>query len=84
MRILVNGLPYFSKKIVDDLNELDDENKYVFIDTYTSFWEQIKFLCYHPLKVILLGKEISLPFKPITVISISLFCSARCFISPQP
>lgn len=43
MRVLVNGLPFFSKKIVQDLNEFDDENRYIFCDTYTSKMAQLKY-----------------------------------------
>lgn len=48
MRILVNGLPYFSKKLVNDLNHYDSRNKYVFLNTYESFWAKLKFLFYLP------------------------------------
>ncbi|MDX2360089.1 MAG: hypothetical protein QNK23_04745 [Crocinitomicaceae bacterium] len=43
MKVLVNGLPFFSQKLVRDLNEFDSENSYVFYDTYSSKLEQIKF-----------------------------------------
>lgn len=43
MRILVNGLPFFSKKLVRDLNVYDAENSYIFCDTYSSKWAQMKF-----------------------------------------
>ena len=48
MRILVNGLPYFSKKLVKDLTDYDPENRYVFLNTYESFWAKIKFWFYLP------------------------------------
>lgn len=48
MRILVNGLPYFSKRLVDDLNDYDPKNHYVFLNTYDSFWAKLKFLFYLP------------------------------------
>lgn len=48
MRILVNGLPYFSKKLVGDLNYFDPENRYVFLNTYESLWAKIKFWLYLP------------------------------------
>lgn len=44
MRILVNGLPFFSRKLVKDLNTFDKENSYVFYNTYYSKWEQIRYL----------------------------------------
>jgi len=48
MLILVNGLPLFSKNLVERLNEFDTSNKYVFVDTYYSFWGKIKFLLLLP------------------------------------
>ena len=48
MRILVNGLPYFSKRLVDDLNDFDPKNRYLFLNTYESFWDKLKFLFYLP------------------------------------
>ena len=44
MLVLVNGLPYFSKNIVADLNEFDDENTYVFCNTYESKFAKFKFI----------------------------------------
>ena len=44
MLVLVNGLPLFSKRLVKDLNSLDKKNTYVFIDTYYSSWQKIRFL----------------------------------------
>lgn len=48
MLVLVNGLPLFSKRLVRDLNSLDDRNKYVFTDTYYSKLDKIKFLVLLP------------------------------------
>lgn len=48
MRILVNGLPYFSKRLVRDLTDFDPENRYVFLNTYESLWAKIKFWFYLP------------------------------------
>ena len=48
MLVLVNGLPYFSKNIVADLNEFDDENTYVFCNTYESKFAKFKFICLLP------------------------------------
>ena len=48
MLVLVNGLPFFSKRIVADLNTFDSQNKYVFFNTYYSRWDQVKFLIYLP------------------------------------
>lgn len=44
MLVLVNGLPYFSRKIVADLNECDKDNRYIFFNTYYSKWAQLGFL----------------------------------------
>lgn len=43
MRVLINGLPYFGKKIANELNEFDSDNSYVFLDTYYSKWDKIRF-----------------------------------------
>lgn len=43
-RVLVNGLPLFSKRLVDDLHSLDAKNAYYFADTYYSYWQKIRFL----------------------------------------
>jgi len=48
MRILINGLPHFAKKLADDLNEFDAKNTYIFIDTYNSAKEKLKFLLLLP------------------------------------
>ncbi len=34
--MLVNGLPYFGRNIVNDLNEFDSKRKYIFLNTYYS------------------------------------------------
>lgn len=43
MRVLINGLPYFGKRIAKELNEFDSENQYIFLDTYYSSWDKIRF-----------------------------------------
>jgi glycosyltransferase involved in cell wall biosynthesis len=48
MYVLVNGLPLFGKKIVQDLNEFDKQNKYIFLDTYYSRFDQILFFILVP------------------------------------
>lgn len=48
MRILFSGLPYFGKKLVQELNEIDSSNSYVFCDTYYSFKDKIRFLMLLP------------------------------------
>lgn len=44
MKILFTGLPYFGKRLVDELNGFDPENTYVFCDTYYSRKDRLKFL----------------------------------------
>jgi glycosyltransferase involved in cell wall biosynthesis len=36
MRVLITGLPLFSKRLADDLQAFDPENEYLFYDTYSS------------------------------------------------
>jgi hypothetical protein len=48
VRILFSGLPYFGKKLVQDLNAIDPSNTYVFCDTYYSFKDKIRFLILLP------------------------------------
>jgi hypothetical protein len=48
MFILFNGLPYFGKKIVSDLQAYAPEHRFVFADTYYSFWGKLKFVCLLP------------------------------------
>jgi hypothetical protein len=43
MLVLINGLPYFGKMIAKELNERDSSNTYVFLDTYYSKWDKIRF-----------------------------------------
>jgi len=44
MRLLYNGLPYFTEKLVNELTTFDSKNQFVFLNTYQSKWAQIKFL----------------------------------------
>ena len=43
MKFIFNGLPYFGKKLVNDLNDFAPQNSFSFFDTYSSKVEQIKF-----------------------------------------
>ena len=43
MNIVVNGLPYFSKKLVDDLQAFAPQHRFHFYDTYNSKFAQLKF-----------------------------------------
>lgn len=43
LKIVVIGLPLFSKRIVKDLSEFDKENKYISLDTYYSKADKVKY-----------------------------------------
>jgi hypothetical protein len=43
MNIVVNGLPYFSKKLVDDLQAFAPQHRFRFYDTYNSKFAQFRF-----------------------------------------
>jgi glycosyltransferase involved in cell wall biosynthesis len=55
MLVLINGLKYFGKKLADDLNYLDADNKYVFIDTYNSFFNKLKFIFLLPFSKLVIS-----------------------------
>lgn len=55
MRVLINGMPYFSRQLEKDLNELDDQNRYVFCDTYYSLWGRIRFILLLPFSKVVLS-----------------------------
>lgn len=44
MKIVFTGLPFFSKKLVDELSKFDSKNNYYFFNTYYSKIDQIKFI----------------------------------------
>ena len=44
MRVLINGLPYFSERFAKDLKDFDKESSFIFLDTYNSKLAQLKFL----------------------------------------
>jgi len=48
MKIIVTGLPYFSKRLVDNLNKFDKKNNYYFFNTYYSKKDQLKYLFHLP------------------------------------
>lgn len=48
MLVLVNGLPHFSKKLADGLNNNSDGIRFVFCNTYQSKRDQLKFLILLP------------------------------------
>jgi glycosyltransferase involved in cell wall biosynthesis len=55
MIVLVNGLPLFSKRLVEDLSSVDKHSKYYFFDTYNSFWAKIKFIAVLPFAKIVIS-----------------------------
>lgn len=48
MRILINGLPLFAKRLRDNLKEADPSSRFVFCDTYSSKWQQLRFMLLLP------------------------------------
>lgn len=44
MKIIVTGLPYFGRKISALLNEADAGNNYIFLNTYYSNYDRLRFL----------------------------------------
>jgi len=44
MKILLTGLPYFTKDLYDKLSRYDKKNRYIILDTYYSFTDKIRFL----------------------------------------
>ncbi len=44
MKVLILGLPYFAKKLKEDLSGFDKSNRYIFLDTYYSFIDKIIFI----------------------------------------
>ena len=48
MFVLVNGLPLFGKNLVKDLNEFDERNRYIFLNTYYSKIDKFLFFILLP------------------------------------
>ena len=48
MRVLINGLPLFAKRLADELQKYDPQSSYIFLDTYNSKWAQLLFFIYLP------------------------------------
>ena len=48
MRVLINGLPLFAKRLADELQKYDAKSSYIFLDTYNSKWAQLLFFIYLP------------------------------------
>lgn len=43
MKVIISGLPFFSKKLAADLNSIKSEHSFIFLNTYESFADKIKF-----------------------------------------
>jgi glycosyltransferase involved in cell wall biosynthesis len=43
MKVIISGLPYFSKKLAADLNSTKSQHSFIFLNTYESFIDKIKF-----------------------------------------
>lgn len=43
MRILINGLPYFSERIAKNLSDCNERHSFRFLDTYNSKWAKLEF-----------------------------------------
>jgi hypothetical protein len=48
MKVLVTGLPLFSKRLTVDLNSQVGKKEFLFLDTYNSKWAQLRFLLLLP------------------------------------
>lgn len=42
MRVLIVGLPLFSKRLAEKLSEYDKQNSYISLDTYYNKWDKLK------------------------------------------
>lgn len=48
MRVIINGLPLFAKRLAEDLQKYDPKSKFIFLDTYNSKWDQFLFFLQIP------------------------------------
>jgi glycosyltransferase involved in cell wall biosynthesis len=55
MRVLISGLPLFSKRMADELQKYDPASSYHFFDTYNSKWAQLLFYLYLPFSDIVIS-----------------------------
>ena len=55
MRVLINGLPLFSKRLADELQKYDPASSYHFFDTYNSKWAQLLFYLYLPFSNVVIS-----------------------------
>lgn len=46
MTIIISGMPFFSKKLASELSEYDKQNKYIYLNTFYSIKDKIKFMFY--------------------------------------
>ena len=67
MYVLVNGLPYFGKILVNDLNEFGSKRKCIFLNTYYSRWDKLLFFLLLPFTFVLplVRKLIRFAFLPV-------------------
>ena len=55
MKVLISGLPLFSKRLAEELQKFDAESKYIFLDTYNSKWDQLKFFLQIPFSDVVIS-----------------------------
>ncbi|MBM3160909.1 MAG: glycosyltransferase [Bacteroidetes bacterium] len=55
MKVLISGLPLFSKRLAEELQKYDPESKYIFLDTYNSKCDQIKFFLQIPFSDVVIS-----------------------------
>jgi len=55
MRVLINGLPLFAKRLASELQKYDSNSSYVFLDTYNSRWAQLLFYLYLPFSDVVIS-----------------------------
>lgn len=48
MRVIISGLPFFGKDLSEKLNTAYPDSSFVFLNTYYSRWDQIRFLLFVP------------------------------------
>ena len=55
MRVLISGLPLFSKRMADEPQKYDPQSRYHFFDTYNSKWAQLLFYLYLPFSNVVIS-----------------------------
>lgn len=43
MKVVISGLPFFGRKLAEDLRSINNFHTFEFYNTYESFWDKIKF-----------------------------------------